>query len=272
MKKGYLLILGLIIFILSLSYASATDNDTGIVKQENCDLNSADVENIDNISTGDDSILEVNEDDASNLSASNNDEVVGIAESNGAVGLSSSSTVLTSGGSSVSNSVNVYKEPTKKQRTFYIGNFKAVLSKYQYYKLFKISGIEDDFFDNGYADYYYVGEKFKGYGISNSGLYYHIKVKTNKFVKVKVKMGNKVKYKKARVYMYFAYGAAQYGLPYRHMVFLSHNYNTPKYDSAKVLGKNAKYFSKCKTSSFFTSLKKAKLISLKKAYKKYGLY
>ena len=269
LKRRYILILAFVAFILSVSYASAADNGTEIVCQEMDDLNSTGVESNGELSLNEDASVGSCEDCRSNLSLSYDDNIAAV-QNNDSVGISSSDVVLTSSG--ISNSVDVYKEPTKKQRTFKIAKFKAVLSKYQYKKLFKASSVEDYFFDEGYSNYYYVGDKFNGYGISGTGLYYHIHVKTNKFVKVKVKRGNKVKYKKARVYMHFTYGAAQSGIAYRYMIFLSHKYNSPLYDSSKVIGKNAKYFGKCKTSASFSNLKKAKLIRSTTAYKRYSVY
>ncbi len=268
MKRRYILILAFLAFILSVSYASAANNGTEIIKQELGDLNSTDVEGIGELSLNEQASVESGEDCQSNLSQSDGNNIT-VVKNNDAVGISSSDVVLTSSG--VSNSVDVYKEPTKKQRTFKIAKFKAVLSKYQYKKLFKASSIEDYFFDEGYNNYYYVGDKFRGYGVCSTGLFYHIKVKTNKFVKVKVKRGNKVKYKKTRIYMHFTYGAGQCGIAYKYMIFLSHKYNNPGYDSSKVIGKYAKYFGKCKTSASFSNLKKAKLISQSTAYRRYSV-
>ena len=207
MKKRYILLLSLLFLVLSVSYVNASDNSTNILKQYDTDVNSIEEQSRDTISANNDendSVIAIDENDQPKQSLVYNVKNVSSSENNNIIQLKSSDAVLTTDSSSSSNTGTVYKEPTKKQRTFKIGNFKAVLSKKQYKKLFKVSSTEDYFFDYGYNDYYYVGEKFKGYGISGTGLYYHIKVKTNKFVKVKVKQGKKVKIKKTRVYMHFA--------------------------------------------------------------------
>ncbi|MBE6496974.1 MAG: hypothetical protein E7Z81_01620 [Methanobrevibacter sp.] len=261
-------ILLVLFVILTMTCASAVDNSTDIVKEQTEDMVSINEQNNDNISfSNENEALEVIiENNSSNVNETNNSEVLASTENKEILTVSSSDSVLTS-------TVTVkYKEPTLKQRTFTIGGFKAVLSKYQYKKLYQISSIEDKFFDEGYNDYYYVGEKFKGYGISTTGLWYSVKVKTNKFIKVKVKIGKKIKYKKTRAYMHFVYGEGQCGIAYRHMVFLTHNYDNPGYDYSKVLGKSAKYFSKCKHNTNFVKLNKSKLSNINFVYKKYSVY
>ena len=97
-----------------------------------------------------------------------------------------------------------YKTLTKKERTFNIGGFKVVLTQSQYKKLYKISSVEDYFFEDDY-NYYYVGEKYRGYDVTPTGLRTYVTVKTNKYVKVKLKAGKKTYYKKSRVYFIFSY-------------------------------------------------------------------
>lgn len=278
MKKRYILVLSLIFIVLSLSYVSASDNGTDVVKQNDNDIAEIE-ESVDEVSLKnqeDDSNLQTNENAESKLGYSNDENL--------SISYDSEDNLLTSSGGSSSSdsdtvafgagptSATVYKEPTKKQRTFKIGKFKAVLSKKQYKKLFKVSSVEDYYLDCGYNDYYDDIYKFKGYWAGSSGLHYHIKVKTNKIVKVKVRMGNKIKIKKSRVYMDFTYGEGQSGVPYRHMIYLSHNYDNPGYDGSKVLSKTAKYFKKCKVNFSFEKLKKSKLISQNTAYKRYASY
>ena len=178
--------------------------------------------------------------------------------------VSSSDSVLTSSVSVTSN----YKQATKKQRTFSIGGYKAVLSKALYKKLFLITSVEDIWFDDG--DYYTPGTKYYGYDQYDSGLRMSFATKTNKFVKVKVKIGKKYYIKKTRVLMLFSYGAGQYGIPYRYMISLTHKYDNPGYDYSKVLGKTAKYFHTCKQSLYLNKLNKAKLSSETYVYKKYS--
>lgn len=270
LKKRYLLILSVVLVVLTMSYVSASDNTTDLVKECDDGMISINQQESDNISSSnsDESVGVIIENNYSSINETNECEVLAITNDSDILSVSSSDNVLTSS-VSVSSS---YKEPTKKQRTFNIGGFKAVLTKAQYKKLYQISSIEDKFFDEGYDDYYYVGEKFRGYGISSTGLWYTVKVKTNKFIKVKVKVGNKIKYKKTRAYMFFAYGAGQCGVAYRHMVFLTHNYNNPGYDYSKVMGKNYKYFTKCKHNKNFVKLNKSKLTSIDYVYKHYYVY
>ena len=103
LKKRYILILSFLIIILTSSYVSAIDNDSNLTKEENFNI----------INSTDNNQSDLNVSDKENYS---------------------SNTPLTNGSSSDSSqaTVNVYKEPTKKQRTFKIGKFKAVLSKKQY--------------------------------------------------------------------------------------------------------------------------------------------
>ena len=272
MKKRYIIVLSIIIVILSMSYASAADNGTDVVKEQDNDLISTDESDISLSSEADEPVSAISENGSSLIS---DVEVLGSAEND---------TVLTAPatGDVLSTCVNVtplgssyYKTPTKQQRTFNIGGFKVVLSQSQYKKLYKISSVEDEFFDYGYNEYYYVGEKFRGYDITYTGLRQDYMIKTNKFVKVKLTRGNKVYYKKSRVYMLFSYGEGQIGVAYRHAMFLTHHYETYDLsydDGGKVLGSNGKYFGKCKHATVFSKLNKAKLTGLNYFYKKYRIY
>lgn len=256
------MILSLLV-ILTISCVSAAENTT-----DDVDLISITEQEADNISSsGEDQAVEaINEtNDGEVLESTNSTETLTAPLTNDVLNTTVTVTPL---GSS-------YKEPTKKQRTFKIGGFKIVLSPYKYKKLYQISGIEDEFFDYGYNEYYYVGEKFRGYSITSTGLIQTFQVKTNKFVKVKLTRGNKVYYKKSRVYAIFSYGQGQYGVPYRYIMILTHHYATydRSYDDAgKVLGSNGKYFNKCKQSSSFTKLNKSKLYSQSYVYSKYSIY
>lgn len=275
LKKGHILILSLILLILTMSYASAADNDTNIIKEQNQDFISINNEENDTISISNEeaeTIGVIVENSTAELNDTNDSELLGSAEDNEVLTIQTSEDVLSIEMSATPIDSSSYKTPTKKQRTFTIGGFKAILTQSQYKKLYKATGIEDEFFDDGYYNYYYVGEKFRGYGISSTGLWHSMKVKTNKYVKVKVKIGNKYKIKKTRVYMQITYGAGQCGVPYRYMAFLTHKYNNPGYDYAKVQGKNAKYFTKCKHSTSLTRLNKAMLSSQKYVYRTYSVY
>lgn len=275
MKKGYILILSLILVILTVSYVSAADNATDVIKQENSDLMAVNNEEIDNISVSsenepveaiDDNSSGSNDTDGGLLRSANDSEALAVPLNSDVLNTTVTVTPLSS---------SYYKEPTKKERTFAIGRFKVTLSPYQYKKLYMISSTEDKFFDEGYNEYYYVGEKFKGYSITRTGLMKTFMLKTNKYVKVKLKRGNKVYYKKSRVYVMFAYGQAQYGVSYRHMMFLTHYYETydRSYDNGgKVLGSDGKYFGKCRCNPDFTKLKTSSLRSTKAVYNKYSIY
>lgn len=266
LKKGYVLILSLFL-ILTLSYVSAADNGTDIIKQDNNDLISVDEQDNDSISLSSEAAV-INE------SSNATEKLLGSSQ-DGEILTVPSSDVLSTCVNVTPLSSSYYKEPTKKERTFNIGGFKVTLTPYKYKKLYQISSTEDEFFDYGYNEYYYVGEKFRGYDITTTGLRKVFTIKTNKFVKVKLKRGNRVYYKNSRVYVIFSYGAGQCGVPYRHMMFLTHHYDIydRSYDSAgKVLGSNAKYFGKCKQSASFTKLNKSKLYGLKYVYNKYGTY
>ena len=269
MKKRYILILSMIFVILSISCVSAVDNDTNIFKEQNDDMISINEEWDNNISISElnnEPISAKNDNKSSNLNKTDTSEILTITEGSNILSLSSKDSVLTST-ISITSSSN-YKEPTKKQRTFNIGGYKAVLSKTQYKKLFLISSTEDKWFNDG--DYYTPGTKYHGYDQYDSGLRIIYQIKTNKFVKVKVKQGKKTYYKKARVYMMFTYGEGQCGVRYRHLAYLTHSCNTPKYDYAKVIGKKAKYFTKCKQSGDFAKLKSSKLYNTNSVYKKYS--
>ena len=273
LKKRYILILGLI-FALAISGVSAAENGTDIVKEQACDLMGQNQQEIDNLSaTGESEAVSV----ASENSSNNVDDgqILGMADGNETLAVPLTNDVLNTTVTVTPLASSYYKEPTKKDRTFSIGRFKAVLSPYQYKKLYMISSTEDKFFDEGYNSYYYVGEKFKGYDITSSGLRKNFMLKTNKYVKVKLKMRNKVYYKKSRVYMMFAYGQGQCGDAYRHMVFLTHYYETydRSYDGpGKVLGSDGKYFGKCKCTADFTKLKKSSLRSTRGVYNRYSVW
>ena len=109
MKKRYFLILILVIFVLSISYVNATK-----------EINST--ENI-TINEENHTILEINETNNQNLNITN----VEVTKS------------------TPNKNTVVYKQPTKKQRTFKIGKYKVVLSKKQYKKLFLIKSVEKQF-------------------------------------------------------------------------------------------------------------------------------
>lgn len=274
MRKWHVLILSILFIILSMSYVSAADNSTDTFKEQNNDAISIDEQDSDNISISEEDNIAASEnnENISTIITLNDDAILKSNNNTEVLAVSLPENVLSSEASVTPLSSSDYKTPTKKQRTFNIGGFKAVLSEYQYKKLYKISSVEDYFFDNGYDDYYYVGDEFKGYHVGSTGFWYTVKVKTNKYIKVKVKIRNKYYIKKTRAYMFFSYGAGQSGVAYRHMVFLTHNYANPGYDYAKVLGSSAKYFSKCKQSASFTKLNKSKLYRPNYVYKKYSVY
>ena len=268
MKKRYFLILSMVFVILSISCVSAVDNDTDIFKEQNTDVLSINEEDNVNLSISDEEnepVSAISENNSTILTVTNDGEILASENNTDILTVSSSDSVLSS---SVSVSSN-YKVPTKKQRTFNIGGFKAVLSNAQYKKLFLITSIEDMWFDDG--DYYTPGTKYHGYDQYDSGLRMYLTVKTNKYVKVKVKIGKKYYIKKSRVYMHFSYGAGQNGVAYRYMIFLTHKFANPNYDYAKVMGKNAKYFGKCKQSPYLNKLNKSKLYSQSSVYKKYRI-
>lgn len=262
MKKGYVLILSLFL-ILTLSYVSAADNGTDIIKQENDGLISIDEQDNDSISLSSEAAV-INESSNATgelLGSAGDDEILTVP----------SSDVLSTCVNVTPLSSSYYKEPTKKERTFNIGGFKAVLSETQYKKFYKVFGVEDDFFEDEYYDYYDIGDKYKGYYVTSTGLRYQATVKTNKYIKVKVKIGNKYKIKKTRALMQFTYGAGQSGIAYRYIVSLTHKYANLGYDYFKVLGNDAKYFGKCKQSTDFTKLNKSKLYWQTYVYNKYAM-
>ena len=271
LKKRYILILSILLVILSLSCVGAADNSTKIAKEQNDDLISIGKMDNNNVSVSKEnkSMSMASENKSSDLNETNNN-LLAIQENNEVLSFPLSDNVLTN---SIAISSSPYLEPTLQERTFKIGGYKVVLSKAQYKKLYKISGVEDYFFEDDY-NYYYVGEKYKGYYITNSGLRTYVIVKTNKYVKVKLKIGKKTRYKKSRVYMMFTYGQGQSGVAYKHMAFLIHYYGyfNRYYESVKVLGKNAKYFGKCKCSSSFIKLNKSKLYGESSIYKKFSVW
>ena len=273
MKKRYFLILSMIFVILSISCVSAVDNDTDIFKEQNNDVISINEEDNASISISDEEnepVGVISENNSTILTVSNDGEVLA-SENNATILTVSSSDNVLSSSVSVSSVVSKYKVPTKKQRTFNIGGFKTVLSNAQYKKLFLISSIEDVWFNDG--DYYTPGTKYHGYEQYKSGLRTYVTVKTNKYVKVKLKRAKKTYYKKSRVYMLFSYGQGQCGVAYKHIVQVVHYYGCydRSYDYVKVLGKNAKYFNKCKCSGSFTKLNKSKLYNKISIYKKFSI-
>lgn len=270
MKKRYFLILSMIFVILSISCVSAVDNDTHIFKEQNTDVLSINEEDNVNLSISDEEnepMNAISENNSTILTVTNDGEILASENNTDILTVSSSDSVLTS---SVSVSSN-YKVPTKKQRTFNIGGYKVVLSNAQYKKLYRISPVEDYFFEDDY-NYYYVGEKYKGYDITSTGLRTYVTVNTNKFVKVKLKAGKKTYYKKSRVFMLFSYGQGQSGVAYKHMVQVIHYFGSYNryYDYVKVIGKNAKYFNKCKCSGSFTKLNNSKLYNKITIFKKFS--
>lgn len=269
LKKRYVLILSILLVILSMSCVSAIDNGTDVVKEQNNDLISINGQENDTVSLSNEneSVSISVESNSSNSNETDKSEVLSICENGTILGVSSSDNVLSS---SVSVS-SAYKQPTKKQRTFNIGGYKVVLSNAQYKKLYRISPVEDYFFEDDY-NYYYVGEKYKGYDITSTGLRTYVTVNTNKFVKVKLKAGKKTYYKKSRVFMLFSYGQGQSGVAYKHMVQVIHYFGSYNryYDYVKVIGKNAKYFNKCKCSGSFTKLNNSKLYNKITIFKKFS--
>ena len=69
----------------------------------------------------------------------------------------------------------------------------------------------------------------------------------------------------------FSYGEGQCGVAYRYMIYLTHIFNNPGYDYAKVMGKSAKYFGKCKQSRLLPNVKKCKLVKTSIVYRKYHI-
>ena len=267
-----MLILGILLAILSISCVNAIDNSTDIVKEQNSDIIS--ISEQDNytisVSNENESVAVAVESNSSNPNETNGDDVLTISENAEVLGVSSSGNVLAS---SVSVSSPTYKQPTKNQRTFNIGGYKVVLNNAQYKRLYMISPIEDYFFDEDY-NYYYVGEKYRGYDITGSGLRTYVTVMTNKYVRVKLTSYKNVYYRNSRVYMMFSYGQGQSGVAYKHMAFLIHYYGyyNRYFNQVKVLGANAKYFGKCKCSSPFTHLNRSKLYPSSFIYKKYSAF
>ena len=180
--------------------------------------------------------------------------------------INETNTTIAEGTDSTPNKNTVaYKQPTKKQRTFKIGKFKAVLSKKQYKKLFLISSTEKLFEQLNNTNL----SKFKGYKVWDNGLHYSTIVKTNKYIKLKINVASpvmkpKYKYKKVRVYMYFGYDTTKNILKKGHVASLDFYTGHCR---VQIVGKNAKYFDKCKYSKSFTKLKKSKLIKRSKVFK-----
>lgn len=275
MRKHSILILSMLFFILTISCVSAVDNDTNIVTEQNTDVISINEQDNDNLSISEEEnepVSAINKNNFTILTVTNDGEILAGDNNSDVLTVSSSENVLSSEVTVTPLSSSNYKTPTKKQRTFNIGGYKVVLSQSQYKKLYQISLIEDYFFEGDYK-YYYVGEKYNGYDITTSGLRTQFTVKTNKFVKVKLKAGKKTHYKKSRVYFLFSYGQGQCGVAYRHMVQVVHYYGffNRYYSYVKVLGNNAKYFGKCKCSGSFTKLNKSKLYKVTTIYKKYTI-
>ena len=270
MKKRYILILGLI-FALAISGVSAAENGTDIVKEQACNLMGQNQQEIGNLSASSESeaVSVASENSSNNV---DDGQILGMADGNETLAVPLTNDVLNTTVTVTPLASSYYKEPTKKDRTFNIGGFKAVLSPYQYKKLYMVSSVEDYYFDDGDYYYYDIGDKYGSYYVTSSGLRYSVTVKTNKYIKVKVKIGNSYKIRKTRAKMIFAYGAGQCGVAYRHMVFLTHKYANPGYDYSRVLGSAAKYFGKCKCSSDFTKLNKCGLRKCSTVYKKYAIH
>lgn len=270
MKKRYILILGLI-FALAISGVSAAENSTDIVKEQACNLMGQNQQEIGNLSASSESeaVSVASENSSNNV---DDGQILGMADGNETLAVPLTNDVLNTTVTVTPLASSYYKEPTKKDRTFNIGGFKAVLSPYQYKKLYMVSSVEDYYFDDGDYYYYDIGDKYGSYYVTSSGLRYSVTVKTNKYIKVKVKIGNSYKIRKTRAKMIFAYGAGQCGVAYRHMVFLTHKYANPGYDYSRVLGSAAKYFGKCKCSSDFTKLNKCGLRKCSTVYKKYAIH
>lgn len=270
LKKRYILILGLI-FALAISGVSAAENGTDIVKEQACDLMGQNQQEIDNLSASSESeaVSVASENSSNNV---DDGQILGMADGNETLAVPLTNDVLNTTVTVTPLASSYYKEPTKKDRTFNIGGFKAVLSPYQYKKLYMVSSVEDYYFDDGDYYYYDIGDKYGSYYVTSSGLRYSVTVKTNKYIKVKVKIGNSYKIRKTRAKMIFAYGAGQCGVAYRHMVFLTHKYANPGYDYSRVLGSAAKYFGKCKCSPDFTKLNKCGLRKCSTVYKKYAIH
>ncbi|WP_405286675.1 hypothetical protein [Methanobrevibacter sp.] len=269
MKKRYILILGLI-FALAISGVSAAENGTDIVKEQACDLMGQNQQEIGNLSASSESeaVSVASENSSNNV---DDGQILGMADGNETLAVPLTNDVLNTTVTVTPLASSYYKEPTKKERTFSIGRFKAVLTPYQYKKLYMISSTEDKFFVDEYIDYD-IGDKYAGYYVTSSGLRYTVTVKTNKYIKVKVKIGNSYKIRKTRAKMIFSYGEGQCGVAYRHMVFLTHKYANPGYDYSRVLGSAAKYFGKCKCSPDFTKLNKCGLRKCSTVYKKYAIH
>ena len=270
MKKRYILILGLI-FTLAISGVSAAENSTDIVKEQACNLMGQNQQEIDNLSaTGESEAVSAGSENSSNNV--DDGQILGMADGNETLAVPLTNDVLNTTVTVTPLASSYYKDPTKKERTFNIGGFKAVLSPYQYKKLYMVSSVEDYYFDDGDYYYYDIGDKYGSYYVTSTGLRYNVVVKTNKYVKVKVKIGNSYKIRKTRVKMMFSYGAGQSGVAYRHMIFLTHKYANPGYDYSRVLGSAAKYFGKCKCSPDFTKLNKCGLRKCSTVYKKYAIH
>lgn len=262
----------MILIILSMSYACAVDNGTDTFKEQNNDLISINNQKMDNVSMPNEieSVNVINENNSSNMTKTIGDEILESTNNTQVLTVPLSKDMLpTTLSVTPPLKSSSYKVPTIQQRTFNIGGFKATLTVAQYNILNRISSIEDMFFDEGYNNYYYVGDKFYCYDITSTGLRKYIIVKTKYFVKVKLKVKNRVYYRNSRVSLFFSYGRGQCGVSYRHQLFLTHHYGTPAYDYIKILGKNSYYFGKCKHSAVFTTLNKSKLANSGYVYKRY---
>ena len=130
MKKRYILILGLI-FALAISGISAAENSTDIVKEQACDLMGQNQQEIDNLSaTGESEAVSVVSENSSNNV--DDGQILGMADGNETLAVPLTNDVLNTTVTVTPLASSYYKEPTKKDRTFNIGGFKAVLSPYQY--------------------------------------------------------------------------------------------------------------------------------------------
>ena len=272
LKRKYFFVICMLLVVLAMSFASAADNNTDIFQKQSDEvisINENDLNNI-SISNEDNEVLEVVSDDNSSDSNVTDEVILGSADNSERMEISPSEKILSSTVSVKPLSSSGYKEPTLSQRTFKIGNFKAVLSKAQYKKLYQLTFVEDYYLDNVYNTYH--GYKYKGYEVSAGGLRWYLQVKTNKFINVKLKVGNRYVVKKTRAIMFFSYGEGQCGVAYRYIAFLTHKFANPAYDYIKVLGKSAKYFKKCKQSKYLPNLNRCKLVSQTSVYKKYSYY
>ena len=227
MKKSYVLILGMLLVVLGMSFVSAAD-DGGPVCADESDVS-----------------ISCDEDFP---------DVMGQADSGEDTALASEDWT-TSG-----EKTPTHYSATKKQRTFKMGKFKATVTKKQFFCLLDIWNHKKAFYGfNHYLDYD-VGDRYHQYRLGEHGLYCHVVKKTDRFVKVKVVRGDTVVYKKARVYVnVLSYEGASGD---KYISYLSH-----KYGDSEVSGRNAKYFGICKVASNLYKLNKSKIRNIDKYMK-----